>query len=173
MLAYEEIEKDELKDLLNANWMTHDATWFASCMQEIGIEKTNLINKKAVNEMAKMEARRLKKLLGIKKISNMEELKRFFETGFAIIKGTFMKFEMEFDEKNNLIWKIPKCFAYEGVKRLGTIDKYECGIVERVFGWLEVLDVGYTITPKPNGCNMHNFGRCEMEMKLQIKGDNQ
>ena len=34
------LEKNELKELLNKNWMTHDAMWFYNCLQECGIEKT-------------------------------------------------------------------------------------------------------------------------------------
>jgi len=28
------LEKKELKELLNKNWMTHDAMWFYNCLQE-------------------------------------------------------------------------------------------------------------------------------------------
>jgi hypothetical protein len=45
------LEKDELKEILIKNWMTHDAMWFYHCLQECGINKTNKINKAAVRAM--------------------------------------------------------------------------------------------------------------------------
>lgn len=168
MNSYEQIDKEKLRETLNANWMTHDGLWFAHCLKEVGIEKTNNINRAAVREMAKIEAKRLKKLLGIKTVANGEELERFFQAGFQIIKGSFMNFDMSFPRANTMIWKIPRCFAYEGVKRQGIADQYQCGIVERVYGWLEALGVEYEIHPKPEGCNMVSFQKCEMEIAFKI-----
>lgn len=33
------LQKNELKELLNKGWMTHDAMWFYNCLQEFGIER--------------------------------------------------------------------------------------------------------------------------------------
>jgi hypothetical protein len=46
------LETGQLKELLNKGWMTHDAMWFYNCLQEVGIEKTNKINRAAVKMMA-------------------------------------------------------------------------------------------------------------------------
>ena len=173
MKTYSEIDKDDLKDLLNSNWMTHDAMWVSHCIKEIGMEKTNLVNKAAVRSMAKVEAKSLKKLLGIKKISSYQEIINFMLTGFEIIKGPFMKFEMEFPGENIFLWKIPRCFAYEGMKRVGVIDQYECGIVERVYGWFEELEIKYTVESDSKGCNMHEYGKCETRFIFNFEELNQ
>ena len=49
------LKKNELKEILIKNWMTHDAMWFYHCLQECGIERTNKINKAAVRAMAMIE----------------------------------------------------------------------------------------------------------------------
>lgn len=82
-----------------------------------------------------------------------------------------MNFEMNFSEDGKLEWKVPKCFAFEGVRRLGVIDKYECGIVERIFGWLDELEINYSIQPKPVGCSMHKYGVCEMTIEFYFNGE--
>ncbi len=52
------------------------------------------------------------------------------------------------------------------MKRSGLIDQYQCGIVERVFAWLEVFGVQYTVENAPSGCNMHERGVCEIRFRF-------
>lgn len=162
------IEKEQVRELLNANWMTHDAMWFAVCAREFGIEKTNELNRQAVRGMAAVEAKRLRKALGFKAICSYEDVQAFVSAAFELIRGSFMKFEVVFPGNNRMLWKVPRCFAHDGVRRLGLIDRYECGIVERLFGWFEELKIPYSITPAPEGCHMHRLGQCEMEIVFQF-----
>lgn len=169
MRQLEEIEKEEIRDLLNAGWMTHDAMWFSHCVAEFGIEQTNRINRAAVRSMAAVEAKRIKKLLGMRTVESYDEIRHFVTTGFGLIRGSFMRFEFDFPGDNLFVWKVPRCFAHDGVKRLGHIDRYECGIVERIIGWFEALGIGYSIDPAPNGCLMHRQGKCEMVIRLHLE----
>ena len=50
-----QIEKNDLRELLVKGWMTHDAMWLYHCFQECGMEKTNRINKAAVQSMSAIE----------------------------------------------------------------------------------------------------------------------
>jgi len=168
MIQYSEIGKEQIRELLNANWMTHDAAWFALTASRFGIDETNILNRQAVRSMARAEAKRLRKLLGIRKINDFAELQNFLISAFDIIRGKFMAFSLEFREPNEMLWKVPGCFAHDGVKRLGFIDKYECGIVERLFGWFEELDIRYSLTPLPDGCNMQRLGKCEMKVCFEF-----
>lgn len=60
------LEKNEIKELLSKGWITHDAMWFFHALQEVGIEKTNRINRAAAESMSLIEVARLKKALGFK-----------------------------------------------------------------------------------------------------------
>lgn len=51
------LNKNDVKELFSKNWMTHDAMWYGSCMQELGPEKANQLNKTAVRLMATIEIR--------------------------------------------------------------------------------------------------------------------
>jgi len=55
MKTLDEIGIYELKDLLIKNWMTHDGMWFYHCLQELGIEQTNRLNKAAIKSLAEIE----------------------------------------------------------------------------------------------------------------------
>ncbi|MBM3118952.1 MAG: hypothetical protein FJ006_05275 [Chloroflexi bacterium] len=154
------LRKKELKEILIKNWMTHDAMWFYHCLQECGIERTNKINKAAVRAMGKIEIKRIQKAAGIDKVETSEDLKLLIEVAWGTIKGDFMKQTYSFPSENVLRGEMKSCFAYEGIKRIGAIDHYQCGIFDRIEGWLDSLGIKYSVTPQVAGCMMHTEGRC-------------
>ncbi len=153
-------KKDEIKELLVKGWMTHDAMWFYNCLQACGIEKTNKINKAAVSAMAAIEIKRVQKAVGVEKLNTFDEFKRFFEIAMKIATGEFMKYTYSSPAHNIIHGEWKSCFAYEGVKGLGVIDQYECGIMLRIETWLDTLGIRYEVEPKVTGCMMHTDGKC-------------
>ena len=168
MSTADRISIEDLRELLNKGWMTHDAMWFYHCVQEVGIEKTNKINRAAVRSMAMIEVKRMKKFIGLEKVESYDDLQRLFQDGFEVIKPDFMKFSCTFPGDNIVRWETEQCFAYDGVKGLGLIDQYECGIIDRTYGWLDGLDLQYSVTPELNGCLLNSDGKCVREMKVEI-----
>ncbi len=152
--------KDELKELLIKCWMTHDAMWFYSCLQECGIEKTNRINKAAIKAMSAVEIKRIQKAVGTEKLDTFDEFKWFFNIVMEIVTGKFMKYTYSMPTNNLMHIEWESCFAYEGVKALGVIDRYECGIMLRIDTWLDALNIKYEVEPKVTGCMMHADGKC-------------
>jgi hypothetical protein len=153
-------EKDELKELLVKGWMTHDAMWFYSCLQECGIEKTNRINKAAIRAMSAIEIKRIQKAMGVEKLDTFDKFKKFFEITMKIVTGEFMKYTYSLSANNVMHGEWASCFAYEGIKALGVIDRYECGIMLRIETWLDTLGIKYEVQPKVTGCMMHTDGKC-------------
>ena len=153
-------EKDELKELLVKGWMTHDAMWFYHCLQECGIERTNKINKAAVSAMAAIEIKRIQKAVDAGNLDSWDEFKRFFEITMGIATGKFMKYTYSLPARNIMHGEWESCFAYEGIKALGVIDRYECGIMLRIDTWLDTLGIKYEVEPKVTGCMMHTDGKC-------------
>jgi hypothetical protein len=51
----------------------------------------------------------------------------------------FMRVAFTYAEKDKLAWTFEpgKCFAYKGFKRMGAIEKYECGVLYRIECWLD------------------------------------
>jgi hypothetical protein len=154
------LEKNEVKELLNKGWMTHDAMWFYHCLQELGIEQTNKINQAAIKSMSTIEIKRYQKALGGGPINTFDELVLFFKTVMEIVSGKFMKYDFSFPEKNWIHAEWQSCFAFEGMKGLGVPDRYECGIMLRIETWFDTLGIQYEVEPKVTGCMMHTDGRC-------------
>jgi hypothetical protein len=154
------LKKNELKEILIKNWMSHDAMWFYHCLQECGIEQTNKINKAAVRAMGMIEIQRIQKAVGVDKVETFEDLKSLMEATWGIVKADFMKFSHSFPSQNVLHGEMERCFAYEGIKQIGAIDKYQCGIFERIYGWFDGLGLKYSVSPQVDGCMMHTDGKC-------------
>ncbi len=115
--------------------MTHDGMWFFHCLQEFGIDVTNKLNKAAIKSLSSIEIQRIRNALGLDKtIDNFYDFKMFFEEASKLMIPDFMNATFSFPEENKMEWVFTqgKCFAYAGVKRLGVIDKYECGVMHRI-----------------------------------------
>ena len=167
------ISQKELIDVLGKCWMTHDGMWFFHCLQEFGIEATNRINKSAIQSLAPIEIKRMKHVLGIEKnIENFDEFKLFFMEACKLMVPDFMNVSFNFPEKNRMTWGFnqKKCFAYQGIKKLGAIDKYACGVLFRIRCWLEALQIENKFDPEIGTCNMHFKGTCAGEIYL-FEGD--
>ncbi len=162
------LKHKEVKEILIKNWMTHDALWFFNCVQECGIEKTNKINKAAVRSMGTIEIQRIKKAVGVERPETFEDFKSMIDATWGVVKGDFMKFSCSYPSANVLLGEMERCFAYEGIKQIGAIEKYECGIFERIYGWLDGLGVKYTVSPEVTGCMMHTDGKCYRDITVSF-----
>ena len=144
----EKLDKREIREFFSKNWMTHDAMWFGSVMQELGAEKANEINKGAVKAMSGVEIKRILKLMGKPKnavITTFEELKEIIDTTYKLIQPEFMKLYYGFPDKNVFRGGFHECFAHDGG-----------------------LGVKYDMIPEFNGCLMHQNGKCEIEFRFYL-----
>ena len=158
----------ERESLLLRCWMTHDAMWFFHCAQECGMDATNKINKAAVRSMARIEIKRIKKALGIDTVETFQQLTDLMHAVFDLMQADFMGFTWHVAAENTLHWDMSRCFAYDGVQKLGVVDQYQCGIFERMEGWAEGLGLTYSVTPQVHGCMMHTEGRCFREFRFEF-----
>ena len=172
MSVLNKVEKSEIRDLLGKGWLTHDGMWFYHTYQELGVEKANKLNKAAIRSLAPIEIKRVKKALGIggKKIGAFEELKDFMLEALEVIlpNSVFEKFRFRASSKDLLHWEWERgeCFAYKGMKQIGIIDGYRCGVMYRIECWLEALGIKYSIDPKIDKCIMHASGACSGDIKV-------
>jgi hypothetical protein len=160
--------KNELKELLVKCWMTHDGLWFYHSLQECGIEKTSRINQAAARAIGTVEARRIMRALGIESIENFEGLKQFIDDGFSLVRGDFMEFVLDSSTENVLHIDAKRCFAFEGISKMGAIDGYDCGIYARMAGWFDAMGMSYEVDPPAQGCMMHEEGRCYRDFRFSF-----
>jgi hypothetical protein len=169
------IQQNETVDLLNKCWMTHDGMWFFHCLQELGIEATNKINKSAIKSLSSIEIARVKKTLAcIKPIEDFDEFKKFFVEAANLLIPDFMNVKFAYLGKNKMTWEFNqnKCFAYTGIKRMGVIEQYECGVLYRIKCWLDELGIKHRFNPEIGKCHMHVNGCCSGEIQLFLSGKN-
>jgi hypothetical protein len=172
MKTHDDLNAEELIDLLNRCWMTHDGMWFYHCLQEFGIEKTNQLNKAAIRGLAPFEISRMNKAFAKQeRINSFQAFRDFFTRAGQVFIPPFMNAAMSFPGENILHWEFAphNCFAYKGIKRIGVIDQYECGVIYRIECWLENLGITYRITPQVVGCLMHKNGTCEGCIELSFE----
>lgn len=167
----EDVDWNEIRQLLVRNWMTHDAIWFRHCAEACGIDITNRVNRAAVRSMAGIEIRRLMRAFGIAEVRTHDALRALIERAWELIGADFMDFRFSFDSPGALRVDVRGCFAFEGVSKLGLIDRYECGIFDRIEGWFEALGVRHRVSPEIRGCMMHERGRCHRLYEFEFDGD--
>ncbi|MBP1711399.1 MAG: hypothetical protein H6Q49_1601 [Deltaproteobacteria bacterium] len=172
MKSLSEITKEELIGLENRCWMTHDGMWFFSCLSNFGIEQANKLNKSAIKGLAPFEIDRTKKTIGYQKekMESFQEFKDYFTMAKILFIPPFMNATMSFPEENVLHWEFApgQCFAYKGMKRIGAIDQYECGVIYRIECWLDCLGIKHKIVPKIDKCLMHTTRKCSGEIELDF-----
>jgi len=143
--------------------------WFYNCLKECGIEKTNKINSAAVKAMAAVEIKRIKKAVGVDNLETFGDFWDFFQVAMATITGDFMKYSFVSNDINHIRGTWHQCFAHDGIKALGVIDKYECGIMDRVESWFDCLGIKYEVEPKVVRCMMLNNGECYRDYTFFFK----
>ncbi|VFQ45446.1 DUF6125 family protein [Desulfoluna butyratoxydans] len=171
MRSLDEMSTKETVALLNKCWMTHDGMWFFHCLNTFGIEATNKLNKEAIRSLSSVEINRLKQVLGINgPLDRCDDFLTFFKEASTVMIPDFMQVRFGYPGGNILTWAFPQgeCFAYKGVKRLGVIDRYECGVLYRIKCWLDELGIAHRFNPECGLCLMHHHGSCAGEIRLFV-----
>ena len=176
MGVLDRIEKTDVRDLLGKGWLTHDGMWFYHTFQEFGIERANALNKAAIKSLAPIEMERAKRVLGIDK-ERFDTFDKFMDFMLSALELTmpdsvFKKIHFRSPSRDLIHWdwENGQCFAYKGMKQIGTIDRYRCGVMYRIECWLEALGITYTMHPRIEGCLMHEKGICEGEIRVFLHG---
>jgi hypothetical protein len=117
---------------------------------------------------------RMKRILGIsrERFETFDELMNFMSAALELTlpDSVFTGFHFTSHEGSIIRWEWEKlqCFAYKGMKQIGVIDGYRCGIMYRIKCWLEALGVRYSIQPAIEECLIHEKGICEGEIKVSF-----
>lgn len=159
-----------MKNVLTKGWMTHDAMWFFSCYQELGIEKANELNLKAIALMSIIEAKRMLKALKMEDemFDNFETFWEFFNGARRFVIPEWMDCSLTSPKENVARWEWRSCFAYNGIKRIGTLGGYKCGVMFRIESWFNALGINYEMKPNIDGCLMHETGKCQGEFHFHF-----
>jgi len=162
------LDQTRRRKLLQADWMTHDAMWFAATVRLSGIDRVNLVARTAARASAEIGAQRLCVALGLPGVHSFAGLKRFLREALAAMRTPGMRLDVSFPAHNRMRWKAIRCLAHDCAKHLGVIEDFQCHLFERLDAWLEALGITYRAFPAVEGCLMHARGACVREFRFRF-----
>ena len=148
--------------------------WLFSPSAMVRIRSKLILIGSAIAALAPIEIARAQKILGLggQKIESFDQLADFMPQALELIlpDSVFSKFRFVPSEANVFHWEwaSENCFAYKGMKQMGTIDGYSCGVMYRIECWLTALGIDYQIEPRPDGCLMHQTGSCVGDIRVAL-----
>ncbi len=142
----------EREALLVKCWMSHDARWFAAATQAGGMALANRLNRMASREAGRAEARRLAGVLGLPPVRSAEDWIVVQETLIGLLGPDLLAYHVSRESERACRVSVARCFAHEQVTRAGVAAEYECGIFERVAGWLDALGIPHDLDPALGKC---------------------
>jgi hypothetical protein len=170
----QDVEPEGIKDFLGKSWLTHDGMWFYHTFLDSGMDTANRINREAIKSLAAVEMARARKVLQVEEedLRDFEKLKSFISDALRMVlpRSILSQATFSFIPPNifHWEWKDGKCFAYAGMKQLGVIDDYVCGVMFRIECWLDASGIPYTVEPKIEKCIMHQTGHCTGDFTILI-----
>lgn len=147
-----QLSQAERESIIIKCWMSHDARWFAAVAMTVGLEAAQRLNKLAVREEGKAEARRLVRRLGIPPVLTAKDFLLFQETAIGLLGPELLDYTVAMHDRDGFDLHVQRCFAFDQVSRAGIAAEYECGIIPRLEGWLDELGVECQLTPEPARC---------------------
>jgi hypothetical protein len=140
------------QELLVKCWMSHDARWFAAATQAGGMALANRLNRMAARECGRAEARRLAGVLGLPPVRSAEDWIVVQETLIGLLGPDLLDYRVSREGERSCSVRVDRCFAHDQVTRAGVAAEYECGIFERLAGWLDALGVAHDLDPALGRC---------------------
>ncbi|OHD65849.1 MAG: hypothetical protein A2176_03260 [Spirochaetes bacterium RBG_13_51_14] len=164
------IPVEQIRDYLAKGWLTHDGMWFYHVCTDVGMEKANTLNRAAIRSMAVLEVKRTRDILGFanRRIESFDEIYDYLQKALDLLLPGSVRARLQIRAAPpNVIlweWEEGECFAYKGIKLIGCIDRYACGVMYRIGCWLDALQIEHRIDPVIHGCMMHEQGYCRGEI---------
>jgi hypothetical protein len=162
---------EEREALLIKLWMSHDARWFAAAAFAQGMEAANRMNQTAVHEAGKAEARRLMRALEMDPVTDRDGFMAAQEAFIGILGPDLLDYEMSEAGDESYDLKVNRCFAFEQVTKAGVAQQYDCGILPRVTGWLEGLELEHALEPPVGPCLMAAGKDCVYRITVKPRGE--
>lgn len=159
------LSAEEREAVIIQCWMSHDARWFMAAALTCGMEAAQKVNRLAVREEGKAEARRLSRRLGLPSPRTARDYLLLQETIIGLLGPNLLRYEIAEAGEDGFDLRIGRCFAFENVTRAGIAAQYECGILPRVQGWLDASGLSYELSPEPARCLMAQGRECVYEFR--------
>ena len=167
-MTSEIIDPEKLNRFLMKNWMTHDALWYNEVAGKFGMIEASPMNLRVCRKLGQIEFRRFRKMLGTPIPGSMPEYQALFALGRRVFVPEFMSFDIDYPAENLQRFRVRDCFAHRGMEKAGLLQDYECGIFERISGWLDAMELKYTLAPDLSRCLKLKGQKCEVTIQFQF-----
>jgi hypothetical protein len=174
MKPVQQISPEQIRDYLAKGWLTHDGMWFYNACQAVGIDQANAINRAAIRSMAPLEMQRTRKILGMedRRVESLDNLFAYLQSALELVlpASVLKRFNVSVHAPDTIRWNWDdgECFAYKGVKQIGCIERYACGVIYRIDCWLDMLQIDHRIDPPVKTCLMHEKGKCRGKIIVNL-----
>ena len=162
----QQLPPEEKQSLIIKCWMSHDARWFTAVATEFGIDAALRLNRVAVREEGRVEARRLVRRLQLPAVRTLADYLLIQEVIIGLLGPDLLDYRIAESGEDGFDLGIERCFAFENVSRAGIAEHYQCGILPRVMGWLDALGVDYELLPSPEKCLKAQGRECVYSFRL-------
>lgn len=169
MMASCTINQDQLRDILIKNWMTHDALWYGEVAAKFGMAEASPMNLRVCRKLGQIEFGRLMKIAEAPLPKDIEEYRELFELGKQVFFPDFISVQIDYPGNDSQVFHFLDCFAHEGMKKLGLLPDYECGIFERIEGWFGAMEIKYTRTPDLSRCLKFKGKECKITVQFHFE----
>lgn len=163
------LNRDELRDILLKNWMTHDALWYGETALKFGMAEASPMNLRVCRKLGSIEFQRLMKMVNASSPGNISEYRELFEIGKQVFVPDFMRLQIEYPGNDSQIFHVLDCFAHKGMEQAGLLTDYECGIFERIEGWFDAMNLKYSRTPDLSRCLKFIGEECTVTFRFNFK----
>jgi hypothetical protein len=163
------INQDQLRNILIKNWMTHDALWYGEVAAKFGMAEASPMNLRVCRKLGQIEFGRLMKMVGAPPPKDIEEYQELFEIGKQVFFPDFISVQIDYPSDDSQVFHFLDCFAYRGMKKLGLLPDYECGIFERIEGWFDAMGLKYTRTPDLSRCLKFKGKECKITVQFHFE----
>ncbi len=168
-MALTALNREQLKDILLRNWMTHDALWYGEVALKLGMNEASPMNLRVCRKLGRIEFRRLMEMVKATPPSNMVEYRELFDLVKGVFVPSFMQWHVEYLGNDAQVFHVSDCFAYRGMEKAGVIADYECGIFERIEGWFDAMGLRYERIPDLSRCLKFKGEACVITVKFSFE----
>ena len=167
-MTLDSIDPAKLNSFLIKNWMTHDALWYTEVAGKWGMTEASPMNLRVCRKLGQIEVKRLMRMLDASAPGDMQAYKNLFKIGKKVFVPEFMSFDIDYPAENLQRFCVRECFAHRGMEKAGLLKDYECGIFERIYGWLDAMNLTYSVTPDLSRCLKFKGRACEVTIEFQF-----
>lgn len=120
--------------------------------QQFGIHEANRLNQLVCRNIGQVEMKRLMKAARWPAPRDIHEFLGVKKSAILLYGPDLVEFGIDMVNQQSYKMRLTRCFAHENIVRAGIGDRYECGILARIQGWMDALGLKHEVHPPPGKC---------------------